>query len=259
MSQPGREGHVIFLTAPRDDFETTATDAEKSLIGRHFAHLKRHFEAGDILLAGPTMGAPPIGLVIVPGGDAEAARRIMEGDPAVVEGLFKAELRPMSLSLLREPGIDTSLHDAEATDRQIVVERTVAATPAECWAKWTTEGGIASFLTPASNIELRIGGPFEIYFLPDAPAGERGSDGCHILSFLPQRMLSFEWNAPPQFAAVRQRRSRVVILFDEVEGGTRVQLTHLGFGAGDEWDQVHTYFSRAWPHVMDAFAQSFEK
>jgi uncharacterized protein YndB with AHSA1/START domain len=157
------------------------------------------------------------------------------------------------------PAIDASLHEAEPTDRQIVVERTVSATPAECWAKWTSSEGIASFLVPASKIELRIGGAYEIYFLPDAPAGERGSDGCHILSFLPERMLSFEWNAPPQFAEVRQRRSRVVLLFDEAEGGTRAQLTHLGFGAGDEWDQVHAYFSRAWPHVMDAFAESFDK
>lgn len=259
MSQSARDGYAIFLTAPRDDFDVTATEEEKALISRHFAHLKRHFEAGDILLAGPTMGRPPVGLVVVQGADADAAQRILDEDPAVAAGMFTGELRPMRLSLHRALEIDTGLHEADPTDRRIVAEATVAAPPAECWAKWTTSEGIASFLTPASNIDLRIGGPYEIYFLPDAPPGERGSDGCRILSFLPERMLSFEWNAPPQFAAVRQRRSRVVILFEEVEGGTRVQLTHLGFGAGDEWDQAHTYFTRAWPHVMDAFAQSFAK
>lgn len=258
QSDPGA-AHAIFLTAPRDDFADTATEAERELITRHFAYLKSEFEAGNVLLAGPTDGAPPIGLVIVPGEDPAVARRITEEDPAVAEGLFTSEVRPMRLSLRQRPAIDPALHESAPTDRQIVVEKTVAATPAECWAKWTTGEGIASFLTPASNIELRIGGPYEIYFLPDAPPGERGSDGCHILSFVPERMLSFEWNAPPQFAKVRQRRTRVVILLDEVADGTRVQLTHLGFGAGEEWDQVHEYFARAWPHVMDAFAASFDE
>src|SRR5690606_38889443 len=170
-------GHAIFLTAPRDDFDTTATAGEQEVLSRHFAHLKRQFEAGHVILAGPTMGQPPVGLVVVRGEEA-VARRIMEEDPAVVEGVFTAELRPMRLALLQGGGIDTSRHEAEPTDRQVLCEQTVGATPAECWAKWTTSEGIATFLVPTSTIELRIGGLYEMYFLADAPAGQRGSDGC---------------------------------------------------------------------------------
>ncbi len=151
-----------------------------------------------------------------------------------------------------------NLHEAEPTDRQIVEARVVNASPKACWEKWTTSEGVGSFLTKNNTVELRIGGPFEVYFATQLPEGRRGSEGCKILSYLPERMLSFEWNAPPTFPEVREKRSRVVVMFDEVDGGTRVELTHLGFGSGTQWDQVHEYFTQAWPRVMDSFAASFQ-
>lgn len=154
--------------------------------------------------------------------------------------------------------IDGGLHDAKPTDRQIVETRVVAASPKACWEKWTTSEGVGSFLTENNTVELRIGGPFEVYFATQLPKGQQGSEGCKILSYLPQRMLSFEWNAPPTFPEVRGKRSRVVVMFEEVEDGTRVELTHLGFGSSEQWGQVHEYFTQAWPRVMDSFAKSFE-
>lgn len=151
--------------------------------------------------------------------------------------------------------IDGARHQGE-TDRAIVQSRTVPATPARCWAAWTTGRGVASFMSEHNNIDLRIGGAYEIYFAMQLPEGQRGSEGCRVLSYLPERMLSFEWNAPPMFPEARAQRSRVVVLFDAVEGGTRVELTHLGFGSGEQWDQVHEYFTKAWPRVMDNFAEA---
>ena len=255
-----RSGFAILLHAPRDDFAETSTPEEAERLGRHFAHLKKLHDEDLLLVAGPTFGAPPIGLVVLQTDDEAVARRAMEADPAVAEGMFTGELRSMRLSLLRERdrGVMVSRHVAAETDRQITVARTVSAAGAECWTKWTTREGVASWLTPNNTIELRIGGPYEIYFSMDAPEGQRGSEGCRILSYLPERMLSFEWNAPPQFPDVRAQRSRVVILFEEATGGTHVTLTHLGFGDGDQWNQVYDYFSAAWPRVMEAFAASFD-
>ncbi len=127
------------------------------------------------------------------------------------------------------------------------------ANVATVWEKWTTAEGLKSFFAPDCKIELKIGGAFEMYFLLDAEEGSRGSENCKILSFLPQQMLSFSWNAPPQFAAVRNGGEATWIVLQfiaESETSSRLQLTHLGWQMGEEWEQVYAYFDKAWDKVL---------
>ena len=75
--------------------------------------------------------------------------------------------------------LDTSTIAASGADvRSLVKEAQVAAPPMEVWSAWTSNEAIASWWGPAAtDIELRIGGPFEILFTLDAPEGSRGSEG----------------------------------------------------------------------------------
>lgn len=149
----------------------------------------------------------------------------------------------------------------------ITVSRIVNAPVAEVWPKWTTSEGVTSFLKSPSIIELRHGGKFEIHFAPDAPEGQRGSEGCTVLSWLPERMLSITWNAPPKYPGVRNgdRRTFIVITLDAMDPvTTRVNLTHAGWPTdeeagplAEEWRGTHDYFSRAWPRVLEALAGVF--
>ena len=80
-----------------------------------------------------------------------------------------------------------------------------------------------------------------------------------ILSYAPFEMLSFEWNAPPAFPAVREQKTWVVVLMKPVgEAATTVSLTHLGWGRGEEWDQVYAYFTRAWDIVLGRLRYRFD-
>ncbi len=150
-------------------------------------------------------------------------------------------------------------YDDAACDRTLSAETIVEATLDEVWEAWTTSEGLATFLTPSCNVELGIGGPFEVYFLRDNPYGSRGSEYCRILSYLPKRMLSFEWNAPPQFEDLRNHRHTWVVLFFEVhdENHVRVELNQYGWGKGKSWNALFDYFSDAWPYVLDNFKKSF--
>ena len=48
---------------------------------------------------------------------------------------------------------------------------------AEAWHYWTSnEGFQKSVGVQGSNVELKLGGKYEIYFSLEAPAGQRGSD-----------------------------------------------------------------------------------
>jgi len=137
----------------------------------------------------------------------------------------------------------------------------VNAPPAEAFAAWTTPEGMKGFLGVESSIDLRIGGPFELFFgrAAGAPVGEQGSEGCRILSYIPNEMLCFSWNAPPKFAAERQRRTWVVVTFaPEGAGKTKVRLRHLGFGESGDWPQVREYFDNAWEKVLGAMKARYE-
>jgi uncharacterized protein YndB with AHSA1/START domain len=122
------------------------------------------------------------------------------------------------------------------------------------WWKWTTHEGVKSFFGVENKIKLKIGGPFEIYFSMDEPEGLRGSEGCKILSYLPNKMLSFTWNAPPIFPQIRNHEYKtwvVVNFFPVDKNRTEVELNHIGWLEGKGWDEVFNYFNTAWTIVME--------
>jgi uncharacterized protein YndB with AHSA1/START domain len=139
-------------------------------------------------------------------------------------------------------------------ERKIQYETVVNANVEEVWRAWTVEEGVRSFFAPQAHIDLRIGGVYELTFNSDENPGLRGSEGCTILSFLPHDMLSFTWNAPPEFPDIRALGCAtwvVIQLYALPENLTRVRLSHLGWGEGDAWEAVYSYFTRAWKIVLD--------
>jgi pimeloyl-ACP methyl ester carboxylesterase/uncharacterized protein YndB with AHSA1/START domain len=121
----------------------------------------------------------------------------------------------------------------------------------QVWHTWTTEEGLTGFFAPACHIELRVGGAFEMYFDLTAAKGEQGSEGMELLAIEQERLLSFTWNAPPQFKSVRGQRTAVTIRFYPLPGErTRLLLTHSGWGEGNEWDEAFAYFGHVWSTVV---------
>lgn len=163
------------------------------------------------------------------------------------------------------------MRDAMSADLAPVVARAVVEAPiARVWRAWSTTEGLSDVLERDTFVECRVGGPFEIHWIETAPAGERGSEGCTVLSYVPERMISFSWNAPTQFAHARQRHSHVVVELRAVggvgEGSTEITLTNLGFDAlaaefpdhAEEYRKVRAYFAGAWPRVLSHFVVHFK-
>jgi uncharacterized protein YndB with AHSA1/START domain len=144
--------------------------------------------------------------------------------------------------------------------RAIHHEVIVPRSRAEAWKQWTTVEGLR-FAVKEAKVELRPGGHYEWYFLLENAPGSRGGEGCRILSFLPERMLSFTWNAPPELERTRKQYTWVVVSFDDAPGGTRVSLDHLGWPAkglvdDPQWEETFRYFDRAWGPVMKLLSPS---
>ncbi len=92
---------IYFVHAPREDFAATMTDDEREVWGEHFARLQRLLDEGVMILVGPTLGRVNTGIAVFEAPDEQAARRIMDEDPAIASGIATGELRPFRVSLLR--------------------------------------------------------------------------------------------------------------------------------------------------------------
>ncbi len=144
----------------------------------------------------------------------------------------------------------------------ITKSRVVQCAVDKVWWKWTTHEGLLTFFGLDNKIELKLGGAFEIYFLMDNPVGLRGGEGCKIISYLPEKMLSFTWNAPPEYPIIRNHKHKtwIVVNFKSIENDkTEIGLHHLGWLKGKEWDDVYNYFDSAWERVFDWLETSCEK
>lgn len=140
------------------------------------------------------------------------------------------------------------------TDKVIVKRRIFHLSQADLWKLWSTREGLLTFFGRDNKIDLRIGGEFEIYFLLDNEYGLRGSEGCRILSYLPDKMLSFSWNVPPKFEKLRQSdyKTWVVVMFNGIgPDKTEIVLSHYGWPEDREWDGVYDYFNLAWDEVLN--------
>ncbi|MEE9449170.1 MAG: SRPBCC domain-containing protein [Ignavibacteriaceae bacterium] len=148
------------------------------------------------------------------------------------------------------------------SDKVIKKTRVVSCPVDTVWWKWTTHEGLLTFFGPANKIDFILGGSYEIYFLLDNPEGQMGGEGNKIISYVPKEMLSFTWNAPPEYPEIRnhEHSTWVVVNFKPIDGNqSEITINHLGWLTGEEWDKVYNYFDSAWVKVLDWFEESCKK
>ena len=77
---------------------------ERAVVARHAAYVKEFTERGVVLLAGRTQNTDPsaFGIVIFRAASEAAARAILNDDPAVKEGVMRAELFPYKIAFAAE-------------------------------------------------------------------------------------------------------------------------------------------------------------
>jgi uncharacterized protein len=80
------------------------TEKENETVGRHFGYLQKMLNDRKLILAGKTKGLDDstFGLVIFEADSEEEALMIMNGDPAVKEGIMTAELFPYQVALMQD-------------------------------------------------------------------------------------------------------------------------------------------------------------
>jgi len=255
---PEYKEYMAKLIGPRDTWPDDMTAEESKIMQEHYYYLRDMTVDKKVLMAGPVFGLK-FGLVVLRVESEEEAHEITKNDPSVKSGVNTYELSEMRVSLMAHT-VPAFRYADSVLEKNLRQEVVVPGTLKEVWDTWTTTEGLRSFFSPNSRIDLRIGGVFEIQFNMSAPYGKRGSEDCLVLSYLPEKMLSYEWNAPPSLGKMRGIRSHVVILFEEVEPDKiRVDFNHYGWGEGEEWQEVYDYFDRAWSYVLGNFEKRMKE
>jgi len=97
--------HFIYVFDPARPELVTESDSwtkEEERIGEaHFAYLKQATSDGIVLLAGRSLDSTGPAIVIFQAASEDEARRFMENDPFVLNGLMRASLHPFRASLVR--------------------------------------------------------------------------------------------------------------------------------------------------------------
>ena len=91
--------YVVRLVRP--EAATDATAEEEAVLEQHFAYLQRALREGRLLLAGPCEDAA-FGIVLFEASSEADAEAFMRGDPAVAQGVMRAELHAFRISLARD-------------------------------------------------------------------------------------------------------------------------------------------------------------
>lgn len=83
------------------------TDQDELIVNDHFNKLKQLNEKGKLILAGRTLRDDPsdFGIVILITETEDEAQKLMEGDPAVAQGIMIAELFPYRVASLKGSGL----------------------------------------------------------------------------------------------------------------------------------------------------------
>lgn len=84
-----------------DMLRTGPTDLEQVVVAEHFAYLQNLNAQGVIILVGRTLNTDEnaMGLAVFRAESEDAARQIMNGDPAVKKGVMTAALYPFKVVL----------------------------------------------------------------------------------------------------------------------------------------------------------------
>lgn len=84
-----------------------ATAEEEAIMSQHFQWLHHQMEQGVLILAGRTLNTDEssFGIVIFKAPSLEEARALMNSAPAIRHGIFRAELFPYQIALLKESNV----------------------------------------------------------------------------------------------------------------------------------------------------------
>lgn len=125
----------------------------------------------------------------------------------------------------------------------------------KAFSMFTGKQEICSWLAVDANVELRIGGKYELFW--DLKNRLHNSTiGCRINGLEIDKLIAFEWKGPVEYRDLMNDvdpLTQVTVFFNEPEKSeteekcrAEVHLIHTGWRNTDKWDECRKWFEKAW-------------
>jgi uncharacterized protein YndB with AHSA1/START domain len=135
------------------------------------------------------------------------------------------------------------------SSQDIVFELKLKASLQDAWAYWIDPKLVVRWLSVEANIEPRQEGAYELFWDPTNPH-ENSTVGCKIITFIPEKVLSFEWRGPPAFADVMNTQplpTWILMTFEMIhEEKTIIHFRHSGWDISKQWKSARTWQESEW-------------
>ena len=91
---------LVVLRPARAEMAFEPTEEESRVISDHYDYLVGLRDAGKLVVAGPSIVAgDTIGIGVLDVDEEDEARAIVAADPAIVDGVMTAEIRPFRIAV----------------------------------------------------------------------------------------------------------------------------------------------------------------
>ncbi|WP_409274543.1 SRPBCC family protein [Neobacillus sp. SCS-31] len=129
------------------------------------------------------------------------------------------------------------------------------------WYAWTLSDRVSAWFAPEAVIEPRIGGAYELYFIPGNKEG-MNTRGCKITNLVNKKELHFTWKGPDQFAGIMNDGDNLTVVKVSLEEigpeRTKVTVEHTGFKAHEQWTEALQWHKMAWSGVLGSLKSAIE-
>jgi uncharacterized protein YndB with AHSA1/START domain len=133
--------------------------------------------------------------------------------------------------------------------RDIIFDLELPIASESAYRLWTESKLLEKWLTTVANVDPKLNGPYELFWDP-TNRHENSTLGCKVTSFVPSKILGFEWRGPIPYADlmnVQPFPTWVTIAFESIAiGNTIMHFRHSGWGEGDKWNKAKQWQTTAW-------------
>lgn len=148
---------------------------------------------------------------------------------------------------------------ADAEEQTLVTESIINAPVSEVWRLFTTSAGLESWMAPHADIDLKVAGLMRVNYEANGTLDDDATVVREILSFEPERMLSFRAHRTAQDSGYLTEGMWWVIYFQPLEPGgmTNVRIVTLGYPDAAKWAEAKEFYRKDSADTLEQLQAKF--